>query len=81
MNKKTLITAGVVAGGLAILYYLTMSKTAYAKAIAKRTGVDYRQYKSMDKGYLKARSSALKSGSPTFSYSGRTFNTQTGKAQ
>ena len=53
-NKKGLVVLGVALAIGGAYYYFTTTKMAYAKIIAKNTGVDYRKYMDYDKEYLKS---------------------------
>jgi hypothetical protein len=77
-TKNGLIVVGIVAAAGGFYYYKTMTKTAYAKTIAKFTGRDFNDYMGMDKGYLKARANAIKKNAPTFFYGGKTYLTENG---
>ena len=80
-NKKGLVVLGVLLGIGGIYYYLTSTKKAYAKVIGKMTERDWRVYKDMDKGYLKARAKSVKRANPTFEYNDKVYVTETGKAK
>lgn len=77
-NSKGILVVGVFVALAGAYYYFTMTKTAYAKKIAKLSGVDFRKYLSMDKGFLKSRAKAIQSGSESFNYNGKTYSTKTG---
>ena len=81
MNKNTkgAITVGVILALGYGYYYLTMSKTAYAKTISKLTKNDWRNYIDMDKPYLKARAKAVKSSEKYFMYNGEKYLTENGR--
>lgn len=83
MNKKNNGIA-ILIGALAIggaYYYFTMTKQAYARIIAKNTGVDYRKYMNYDKDYLKARAKAFKGNQETFMVGVQTYSTETGRVK
>ena len=76
-NNGIVVLIGALALGGAY-YYFTMTKQAYAKIIAKNSGLDYRRYLDFDKGYLKARAKAFQQNKETYEYGGKTFLTETG---
>lgn len=83
MKSKTLLWIGVYAVVAYGAYHMFFSKTAYAKKIissGKSTGtID--ALKKFDMGFLRAWSMAATKNEPTFSYKGKTYTTQGGKAK
>jgi hypothetical protein len=79
-NSKGILVVGVFLALGGVYYYFTMTKIAYAKTIAKASGVDFRKYLSMDKGFLKARAKAIKGGEGEFVYNGKSYSTKSGMA-
>jgi hypothetical protein len=80
-NKKGLVVLGVTLAIGGAYYYLTQTKQAFAKVIAKNSGVDFRKYIDMDKNYLKARANAYKKGNESFMVGGITYLTENGKVK
>jgi hypothetical protein len=80
-NKKGMVVLGVALVVGATYYYFTMTKMAYAKIIAKNTGVDFRKYMDFDKDYLKARAEAFKKEDESFMVGGIYYSTETGKVK
>jgi len=82
MKKNTLIWIGVYAVVAYGAYYMYFSKTAYAKNIIKagksQQSVD--DLKSFDMSFLRAWSKAASNNEQTFSYKGKSYFTQGGKA-
>lgn len=81
-NGKTIFWVavyGVVAYGA---YYMYFSKTAYAKKIIKagKSNQSVDDLKSFDMAFLRVWSKAASNNEQTFSYDGKSYNTQGGKA-
>jgi hypothetical protein len=90
------ITLGVVAVGGVALILLRANKanpntsknplppaptvTDYAKYISGWTGTGFEQYLSFDVGYLQAWATALGNKQATFTYGGKSYNANSGKA-
>lgn len=78
-NRNGFIVLGFFLAVGGVYYYMTSTKRAYAKTIGKYTERDWRVYNDMDKGYLKARAKAIKSGASTFTYKSLDYLTSSGK--
>lgn len=87
MNKNSkLVTGLVVVGGLAAIYFLVlrpklMSAERAVNIIIKKGYAENRTVlKTLGEDYLKAWGKAALKGDDTFTYNGRTYLTQGGKA-
>lgn len=80
-NKKGMVVLGFALSLGGAFYYFNMTKKAYAKIIAKNTGIDFRKYMDYDKEYVKSRAKAFKKGDESFIVSGVYYSTQTGKVK
>ena len=82
MNKN--IKGAIVVGFVFALgyayYYMNMSKHSYARTISKVTGrLPSYYYSGWDAPYLKAWALGIRLKSPTFEYSGKTYDSSTGR--
>jgi hypothetical protein len=82
MKKNTLIWIGVYAVVAYGAYYMYFSKDAYAKAIVKagKYSGSAEALKAFGMNFLRPWARAAKANQPTFTFEGKTFNTQGGKA-
>ena len=82
MNTKTIVWVGIYGVVAYGAYYMYFSKTAYAKNIIKagksQQSVD--DLKSFDMGYLRVWSKASSNNEQSFSYKGKSYFTQGGRA-
>lgn len=83
MNTKTIVWVGIYGVVAYGAYYMYFSKTAYAKKIIKagksQQSVD--DLKSFDMGYLRVWSKASSNNEQSFSYKGKSYFTQGGRAK
>jgi hypothetical protein len=81
MKKNTLIWIGVYAVVAYGAYYMYFSKDAYAKAIIKagKYRKSAEELKSFGMNFLRPWAKAAKNNQPTFTFEGKTYNTQGGR--
>lgn len=83
MKKSTLVWVGVYAVVAYGAYYMFFSKDAYAKAIIKagKYKGSLEDLKSFGMNFLRPWAKAAKNNQPTFTFGGKTFNTQGGRVK
>ena len=83
MKTKTLVWIGVYAVVAYGAYYMFFSKQAYAKKIkdAGKYGGSIDDLKSFGMNFLRPWAKAAKDNQPTFTFEGKTYNTQGGRVK
>ena len=84
MNKKTYVKLGVtlaLLGGAFLVYNRYFNKSRFIKMILKsQPSADEKSLKTFDLGYLRGRAFGLKNDYATFTFKGKKYNTNDGRA-
>ena len=84
MNKKTYVKLGVtlaLLGGAFLVYNRYFNKSRFIKMIVSKVPTASESaLKSADLGYVRGRAFGLKNGYATFTFKGKKYNTNDGRA-
>jgi hypothetical protein len=79
--KSGYIIGGLAAAGAAYFVYdRYFNKRKFAEVIANYKKTSPESYMGLDTGYLRSRANAIQSGQSSFTFKGRNYATETGKA-